>query len=425
MSVELLNRAQSPSGSAPRLLDGIVRDARHASLDHHLSTYGALELGGPRDLIAEIEASGLQGRGGAGFPTGAKLRAVAAQRGAPVVLANGVEGEPVSGKDKVLLRYLPHLVLDGLAAVMTATGAREAIVAVADTAPAELAAVERALEERGREGGDRVRPAAVPDGFVSGEETALIQFLNSGVAKPTFTPPLPFERGVGGAPTLVQNVETLAHIALIARYGAEWFRRLGTPEEPGSALVTLSGAVANPGVYEVGLATPLTDLVRLAGGARSRLRAFLIGGYFGAWVSADSATGAAISQAGLAQNGARLGARAIVAVPEAACGLQETARVLRYLADSSAGQCGPCVNGLDAIAAGFERLARGDRLDLRGQLARWIGLVRGRGACRHPDGAAVLAASALTVFEDEARLHFDDRCSGTGLQVLPVPGVDL
>jgi NADH:ubiquinone oxidoreductase subunit F (NADH-binding) len=410
---------------APRLLDGIAGGGGPASLNEHLATYGQLELEDSRELIAEVEASGLQGRGGAGFPTGTKLRAVASRRGRPIVVVNGVEGEPVSGKDKVLLRYLPHLVLDGTVAAARAVGAREATIAIAASARAELTAVQGAVDERGRAGlgGVRVRLAPAPDGFVVGEETALVQFLNRRVAKPTFTPPRPFERGVGGAPTLVQNVETLAHIALIARYGARWFRSLGTPEEPGTALVTLSGAVAEPGVYEVALGTPLAALVRQAGGARRRIRAFLIGGYFGTWVDSSTAADAALSHAGLRPHGARLGARAVIAVPEAACGVCETARVLRYLADSSADQCGPCVNGLDAIARAFGQLAARDRSDRREQLARWIELVRGRGACRHPDGTAALAASALTVFEDEVRLHLHGRCSGNTEAVVPVPKV--
>ena len=126
----------------------------------------------------------------------------------------------------------------------------------------------------------------VPDRFVAGEETALVQFLNGGPARPTFTPPRPFERGVGGAPTLVQNAETLAHVAQIARFGPAWFRRIGTAAEPGSILVTLSGAVARPGVYEVALGSPLRDLLAQAGGAREEIQAYLIGGYFGTWVGA-------------------------------------------------------------------------------------------------------------------------------------------
>jgi NADH:ubiquinone oxidoreductase subunit F (NADH-binding) len=321
----------------------------------------------------------------------------------------------VSGKDKVLLRYTPHLVLDGAVAAAQALGAREAIVALSRSDRDGLAAVSAAIHER-RHGFDRrvrLRTVIAPDGFVAGEETALIQFLNRGVAKPTFTPPLPFERGVGRAPTLVQNVETLAQLALIARFGPEWFRAVGSWEEPGSALVTISGAVAEPGVYEVAFGTPLRDLVAQAGGITEQVRAFLVGGFFGTWLDEHEAREARLLEADLRARGARLGARAIVVLPASACGICESARALRYLADSSAGQCGPCVHGLDAIAASFERLAASSGRDERQQLSRWMSQVRGRGACRHPDGTTAFAASALKVFAHEADQHLRGRCAAT------------
>jgi NADH:ubiquinone oxidoreductase subunit F (NADH-binding) len=333
----------------------------------------------------------------------------------------------VSGKDKVLTRYLPHLVLDGAAAAARSLGAREAIVAVSRGDGAGLAAIKAAITERGRrrlDEGVRLRTVAVPDSFVAGEETALVQFLNRGVAKPTVTPPRPFERGVGRAPTLILNVETLAQLALIARFGPEWFREVGTADEPGSVLVTISGAVAEPGVYELALGTPLRDLVAQAGGVTDHVRAFLIGGYFGTWVGSAEATDARLLEADLLPRGARLGARAIVVLPRSSCGVCETARVIRYLADSSAGQCGPCVHGLDAIASSFERLAKVGRGHDREQLARWLVQVRGRGACRHPDGAVAFAASALDVFAEEVELHLLERCPGNGTPVLPVPALD-
>jgi NADH:ubiquinone oxidoreductase subunit F (NADH-binding) len=339
------------------------------------------------------------------------------------VVANGTEGEPISGKDKVLVRYLPHLVLDGAVAAAQTLGAREAIVAVSRADREGLDALSAAIaERRALDKRVRLRAVAVPDGFVAGEETALVNFLNRGVAKPTFTPPLPFERGVGKAPTLVQNVETLAQLALIARFGSDWFRTVGTADEPGSALVTISGSVAEPGVYEVALGAPLRELVALAGGVTEHVSAFLVGGYFGSWLGEREAADASLLEADLRPRGARLGARAIVVLPTSACGICETARAIRYLADSSAGQCGPCVYGLDAIARSFERLAARQRLDERKQLGRWIQQVRGRGACSHPDGAAGFATSALQVFAHEADQHLRGRCQGKR-QVLPTPAV--
>jgi NADH:ubiquinone oxidoreductase subunit F (NADH-binding) len=408
-----------PSG-LPRLLAGVASVDAPASLGEHLAVYGQLPPAGAIDLAELAEASGLRGLGGAGFPTGTKLRAVAAQRGRPVVVANGAEGEPVSGKDKVLVRYLPHLVLDGAACAAQALGAREAVVTVSRSNREGLDALSAAIAERRTlDKRVRLRAVAVPDGFVSGEETALVQFLNRGVAKPTFTPPLPFERGVGKAPTLVQNVETLAQLALIARFGSEWFRAVGTADEPGSALVTISGAVAEPGVYEVALGIPLRELVAQAGGVTEHVRALLVGGFFGSWLGEREAGDASLLEADLRPRGARLGARAIVVLPTSACGICETAAAMRYLADSSAGQCGPCVYGLDAIARSFERLAARQRLDERKHLARWIAQVRGRGACRHPDGAAAFATSALRVFAREAELHLHGRCEARR-RVLPI-----
>lgn len=400
-------RLAPPEGVA-RLLAAVRADGRPVSLAEHHATYGPLPLG--RELIELVEASRLRGRGGGSFPTGQKLRAVAAQRGRPVVVVNAAEGEPASKKDKALLQHVPHLVLDGAAAAAAALGARSVVIAIGGRARTERAGLARAIAERR----DRVRwtLAPVPDGFVVGEETALLAAIAGRAAKPTTKPPYPFESGVGGAPTLVQNVETLAHLALVARFGPEWFRSLGTEAEPGTALVTLSGAVSRPGVYEIELGTRLSELVAEAGGATEPTGAFLVGGYFGGWTrDADRRLTAA--------NG--LGAGVVVALPAQACGLRESARVARYLALQSAGQCGPCVHGLGALADGLERLAYGRGGDRGSQLARWASEVAGRGACRHPDGAANFVMSTLSVFEAEVARHLrHGACGGTDRGILPV-----
>ena len=364
-----------------------------------------------------MSASGLRGRGGGGFPAGRKLAAVASGRGRPVVVANGAEGEPVSFKDKLLLRRAPHLVLDGAALAATALGARDVFVAIDRSAGEEVGVVSHALDER-RDRGLRWQLAVVPPGFVTGEETALVNALEGRAAKPAFTPPRPFERGFRGAPTLVQNVETLAHVALIARHGPDWFRALGTRAEPGSALFTVSGAVGRPGVYEAAFGTPVRAVVAQAGGVRGAPGAFLVGGFFGSWVDAFAAQSLSLLDAELSAAGAALGAGAIVVLPAAACGLDQSARVARYLADESAGQCGPCVNGLAALAGALETLASG-RGDSRRDAFRWLQQVRGRGACRLPDGAARFVESSLEVFADEVELHLRGRCGGRRGEFLP------
>jgi NADH:ubiquinone oxidoreductase subunit F (NADH-binding) len=410
----------APRAVLPRLLAGVRADGSQVPFDDHLAVYGPPPVRLGRGLIDLVEASGLTGRGGAGFPTATKLRAVAARRGRKFVVANGTEGEPLSRKDKALLGAVPHLVLDGAALAAAAVGAEEVVVAVGQGAARERTALTRAVAERTRRDLDRVRfeVAAAPDGFVVGEETALLSWLSGRAAKPTLVPPRPAERGLRGRPTLVQNVETLAQLALVARYGPEWFRELGTHAEPGSALVTLSGAVSRPGVYEVGLGLPIRELVEWAGGTVEPVSAYLVGGYFGSWVAAADAERAALLDSQLEPLGASLGARTLFVLPARVCGIVETARLARYLANESAGQCGPCVHGLPAIAGDLERLARSQPVD-HARLERRLGQVRGRGACRHPDGAVRLVTSALDVFASEVELHAAGRCSGDGRILLP------
>jgi NADH:ubiquinone oxidoreductase subunit F (NADH-binding) len=270
------------------VLATLREDGRPESLRSNIRRYGTTgEAARGADLLAEIEASGLTGRGGAAFPTALKLRAVAGGKRRPVVVVNGAESEPASGKDRALLRTLPHLVLDGAVLAADAVGAHEVIVAVGRESVRERDVVAEAVAERSREridGRVKIRPAVAPPGFVSGEETALVHFLNGGPAKPTYIPPRPFERGIGGAPTLVQNVETLSNLALIARFGSDWFRELGTTREPGSVLLTISGAVRRPGVHEFELGTPLTDVIAEAGGVTGTVSGLLVGGYFGSWL---------------------------------------------------------------------------------------------------------------------------------------------
>jgi NADH:ubiquinone oxidoreductase subunit F (NADH-binding) len=366
-----------------------------------------------------VERSGLTGRGGAAFPTARKLAAVAARR-APVVVANGTEGEPASAKDKVLLARSPHLVLDGAVLAAAITGASRAVIVV-HASVREI--IDEAAAERRRAGIDQVPVHVVTgaDRFVGGEASAVVHWIEKGIPAPTRTPPRLSERGLGGKPTLVQNVETLAHLALIARYGASWFRGAGTAAEPGSMLVTILGAVNEPCVHEIAIGTPVGEVLGLAGGASAPLDALLLGGYFGSWAGADAAAPLPFSAAGLAPLGAGTGAGLIAALPADACGLAETARVVRYLADESAGQCGPCLFGLDAVAGEVQRLADG-RMSSLATLRRWLGQVDGRGACHHPDGAVRMIRSALSVFAPELGRHAGGWCCATRKgAVLPVP----
>ena len=419
----------SDGTALPRLLLG-VGDAQPERLDHHLQLHGQLpdlRRVAPTQLVEQIEASGLRGHGGAAFPVGRKLRAVASRRGRKIVLANGAEGEPASKKDRVLLRELPHLVLDGATVAARAVGAGAAVIVVPQTDERSIRSLERAIEERATAGlrnGPRLSLAIAPKRYITGQETALVNFVNTGVAAPTFGA-RPFERGVGQRPTLVQNVETLAHLALIARHGPDWFRRLGTADDPGSALITISGAVGAPGVYEIEHGAPLADVLAAAG-AEEAMSAVLLGGYFGSWVEGAYVPRLLLSRRELSPYRATLGSGVVAVLGPHNCGVAETARVAEYLAGEGAGQCGPCVNGLRAIADTLQRLASGTApAGARRDLERWSVELPGRGACAHPDGAARFVESALRVFgaefADHARRGPCERCMARPVLPTPVP----
>ncbi len=407
----------------PRLLSGVGERAM-ARLDEHTAVHGPLTTDAlaPAQIIESVRAAGLRGHGGAAFPTAIKMGSVASRRGTKILLVNATEGEPASKKDRALLREVPHLVLDGATLAARAIGAKQAILAVSEADQRGRAALAAALRERGR---GRHEPdwslVATPDRYLIGQETALVNFVNGGPGLPTFGA-RPYQRGVRGRPTLVQNAETLAHIALIARHGPAWFRGLGTDQHPGSTLVSVSGAVSAPGVYEIEHGMALSELMRWVGGGEAA--AFLVGGYFGAWLPAHAPETVRLSVDGLSQHGAALGAGVIVALPAAACGVAETARVAEWYSDQSAGQCGACVNGLGAIAYTVAQVAGGaaNRDDLA-NLDRWSTELRGRGACQHPDGASRFIGSALRLFRaefaDHARHGRCERCAHPA--VLPVP----
>ena len=379
-------------------------------------------------LIAATENAGLHGRGGAGFPTAVKFRAVAGGHRRPIVLVNGSEGEPASGKDAMLMSRAPHLVLDGAFLAAAAVGADQVIVGVKLGAGHAREAIARALEERyaAEPWAPHARIVDVPPLYLAGEERALVNLINRGRAIPPQGTSRPFEQGVAARPTLVSNVETLAHLAFIRQMGPDWFREVGHADAPGTMFVSLSGAVARPGVYEIATGRPLAELIRAAGGTTEEVGAVLVGGYAGAWISGEQAGRATLDREGMAAVGGILGCGAIIVLPRSSCGIHETAAVMRWLADQTAGQCGPCVHGLAAIANATDGLSRGQVSgDVLARLNRWAGNVEGRGACRYPDGAVRFMRSALETFASDAYAHaLGRRCSQANTPLLlPLPDV--
>ncbi len=389
-----------------RLLAGRDLMAGPEGLNEHHRRLGPLPAGGP-ELIDLLTRTGLTGRGGASFPLGLKWRSVATHsRGTAVVVANGAEGEPHSKKDRLLMTARPHLILDGAFLAARAVRAKQVVLYVGEDHHAARQSMSMALAERSEEERRLVRTVASPARYVAGDSSAAAHFANAGIATPTSTPPSPHESGVDGAPTLVQNVESLAHAALIARHGETWYRSAGRRGAAGTLLVTMSGGVAGPGVLEIEAGTTIAEAVEMAGGASEPAGAVLVGGYFGSWVNAQQAWELQLDAAALRTRGLSLGCGVIGVLAKRRCGVCETAGIMRYLAAESSAQCGPCFFGLRALADACSRVAeRGSNPDDLHRLHRWANEVSGRGACHHPDGAVMFLQSALKTFSDDFTHH--------------------
>ena len=413
----------APTGPA-RLLDG-AGSAGVVDLDAHLDRWGALPATRSAGLLDAVDQSGLRGHGGAWFPVGTKWRSVArVRRTAPVVVANGAEGEPASGKDRYLLHRSPHLVLDGAAVAATAVGADRVVIHVtADSVPD----VHRALAERAARSIDACTFEVVvaPDRFLAGQESATVNAVNGR------TPGIPSfvrfrsvrDQGVAGRPTLVQNVETLAHVALIARYGPHWFRSVGTSESPGTVLATVTGRWHAPKIVELALGVALGGALGVGPDRAGDIQAVLLGGYGGGWLPTATALSMSFTEEEARSHGSSVGAGVVALLPTGLCPIVENARLVRYLEGEGAGQCGPCVNGLDLLATSLEHLAYRPRL-LSGGVAALLtlcGLIEGRGACQHPDGVARLVRTAVDVFGDHAALHLSRGPCPTTRPFLPLP----
>ncbi|MEU8754425.1 NADH-ubiquinone oxidoreductase-F iron-sulfur binding region domain-containing protein [Streptomyces chartreusis] len=373
-------------------------DTGGEGIDGYLAAGGYAPLVAPGRLLDRIAAAGLRGRGGAGFPAAVKLRAVRDTPGPRVVVANGEEGEPGSVKDRWLLRHRPHVVLDGLRLAAAVTGAERGFVYLSDAAAER--AVRGALAESSPE--LRIDVVRTEHTYVAGEESAVVRRIDGGPALPTAKPPRPFESGVGGAPTLVANVETLARVALM----------YSRPDEADavatSHLVTLSGGAGGAALVEVAAGTHLKVLADLCG--HGRAGAVLLGGMFGG-LHGEGWSDLPLDHDGLKAAGGALGCGALHFLHPEDCPVAVAVEAAAYLGAQSARQCGVCLSGTGAMAKALQAVARQEaNFDTVAKLHRWSQQLPGRGACGLLDAAARVVATLLDHFTDVVDAHGRSAC---------------
>lgn len=395
----------------PRLLAGLD-GAYRLDLVRHRAVHPSLPKWSRGTWGQALETVAMAGRGGAGFPVARKLAALPSGR-AYAVVVNGSESEPASYKDRALLRRAPHLVLDGALALAAALKARRIVVVVHDVEAQQ--SIRQALSER--RDSRRASVVSGPGPFVAGEARAVLQGISGKAALPPGRRTLPTDRGLDGRPTFLSNAETFAQLALLGSLGPTTYADIGHSDEPGTSLVTVSGAVVRPGVVELPHGTPLTLLLRAVGATGTG--PVLLGGYHGGWVVPDDAV--LLMRPALRARSATLGAGVVVALGDDTCPLGEVARVASWLAAQSSGQCGPCVLGLPSIAADLARMCAGNDPGASTDLERHLSLVAGRGACAHPDGAVRFIASGVRAFAGDVAAHQHGGCGRPVLGQLPLP----
>ena len=412
---------QTLSIGQARLFAGLDR-VQHIDLNAYQAIFGKLPRLTADQLIAMAQQVDLRGRGGAAFPVARKLQAtVAAARARKrpcVVVINATEGEPGSLKDKTLLRKSPYLVLGGALVVAWALRSKEIVIGVADH---EMAQWVTSLVNTEPDLRKMLIVVQVPERFVSGESSALVNAINGRTSLPSGRKTRASESGVDNRPTLLSNAETFAQIALLATLGPEAFASTGTQDEPGTVLLSVGGSVSRPAVVEVPTGLPLGEVLDLCGATPED--GVLIGGYHGMWLPTETAYDVPVSRAGMTAAGGTLGAGIILPLGSGTCAMGEVARVASYLAGESSGQCGPCKLGLPGIARSLAAVADGSGgLDALDTARRAAAAVRGRGACSHPDGVFRFVLSALDVLTEDLTAHlFRGTCGRPVRGVLPMP----
>jgi NADH-quinone oxidoreductase subunit F len=363
----------------------------------------------PKEMIAELEASGLRGRGGAGFPAFRKWQGVSESKGTHYVVINATEGEPDSLKDRTLLTSRPHLIIEGLLIACKAVKSTAAWIVVNEEFADGLKALSTAVNEVRKEGligKVDIRILTAPPRYVVGEETALLNWIEGKPAKPRFKLHLPVQKGLWEQPTLIQNAETISNVPYIFRHGAKAYQSIGTESSPGTALFSVQGDVELPGLYELPLGIPLTELIKMAGGMKDnkQIKAALIGGNFGGFLYGE-ALEVKLDYESLKEVGGSLGC-GIVRVYHQDHSIEQAADdVLSFFSEETCGQCGPCYMGTEAMRNEFRKYRDNPSYDIQ-KLADYSVNLRRKGACGLIDGAAIVAGTIVNYLNEERRIKF-------------------
>jgi len=372
----------------------------------------------PARIIEEVKASGIRGRGGAGFPTGLKWSFVPQDSGKPVYLmCNADEGEPGTFKDRDIIRFDPHLLIEGIIIASYALGVHSAYIYIRGEFVEEARILQQAIDEAYAAGllGENILGSGFDlditvhrgaGAYICGEETALIESVEGKPGRPRYKPPFPAVEGFYRCPTVVNNVETLATIPIIVERGGAWHAEIGRPNNTGCKIFSVSGCVKRPGNYEVPLGTSLKTLIEdYAGGVRvgTKPKVVIPGGSSAPWLTAEHYE-IPLTFDDLAKAGSMLGSGAVIVLDESVDLVRVAWRLVRFYAHESCGQCTPCREGTGWLARIFDRIVAGrgtlEDMELLEDVAEHMA---GRTICALADGAAAPVLSLVRLFPDELR----------------------
>ncbi len=381
------------------------------------------------DIIEQLKNSALRGRGGAGFPTGLKWSFMPRKMpGAKYIVCNSDEGEPGTCKDRDIMRYNPHQLIEGMIIAGYTIGAEVGYNYVRGEFYEPIERFEQALIEAREAGylGKNILDSGVnfelqmhpgAGAYICGEETALLESLEGKKGQPRYKPPFPAGYGLYGRPTTINNTETLASVPIILQHGADWFHELGTPNNGGQKIFCMTGHVNKPGNYEVPLGMPFAELLELAGGIREghQLKAVIPGGTSTPVVPADVMMQTAMSYDGIGKAGSMLGAGSVIVMDDSTCMVKALERIAYFYYEESCGQCTPCREGTGWLYRVINRIenGQGQQEDLD-RLVDVAENINGNTICALGDAAAAPVISFIKHFREEFQYHIDHGCCMAG-----------